>query len=316
MPVSATSAPPRTFPDCWGHRGASSRFPENTLASFEAAMRDGAEGIESDVHVSADDVVIMFHDPALDRVTDSAGKIRDKMWHGADGMQHVRTKKEPKQTIPTFAQTVELLMRPENRHVKFNVDVKAENDPDKLFQLMHAVIAAQADFETVLAPRILLGLWHPRFIAPAKARLPYCRRSYIGDSTYIARKYFWKDCHAFSMSFGALTTADGQKFRAECKKQGKNLMVWTVNQPDHMMEAVRWEVNAIITDVTKTWLDLRSALQTDYDKIGSQYGRSFLWTTLHFYTPFLFLAKRESLKDLESKAGPFDYVASLVETKA
>lgn len=33
------------------------------------------------------------------------------MWHGADGMQHVRTKKEPKQTIPTFVQTVELLMR-------------------------------------------------------------------------------------------------------------------------------------------------------------------------------------------------------------
>ncbi len=146
-------------------------------------------------------------------------------------------------------------MQPENRHVKFNVDVKAENDPDKLFQLMHATIAAQPEYETALAPRILLGLWHPRFIAPAKARLPYCRRSYIGDSTYIARKYFWKDCDAFSMSFGALTTADGQKcvvytlrarlccadafscrFRAECKKQGKNLMVWTVNQPDHMME--------------------------------------------------------------------------------
>ncbi|KAF9000216.1 hypothetical protein BDQ17DRAFT_1359825 [Cyathus striatus] len=37
------------LPDCWGHRGASSRFPENTLASFEAAMRDGAEGIESGI---------------------------------------------------------------------------------------------------------------------------------------------------------------------------------------------------------------------------------------------------------------------------
>ncbi len=33
------------FVDCWGHRGASARFPENTLASFEAAIRDGAEGV-------------------------------------------------------------------------------------------------------------------------------------------------------------------------------------------------------------------------------------------------------------------------------
>ncbi|KDR84084.1 hypothetical protein GALMADRAFT_696724 [Galerina marginata CBS 339.88] len=41
--------PSRTLPDCWGHRGASSRFPENTLASFEAAIRDGSEGIESGI---------------------------------------------------------------------------------------------------------------------------------------------------------------------------------------------------------------------------------------------------------------------------
>ena len=37
-------------------------------------------------------------------------------------------------------------------------------------------------------------------------------------------------------------------------------MVWTVNDPACMMEAVRWDVAAILTDVTKTWLDLRAAL--------------------------------------------------------
>ncbi|KAF9478389.1 PLC-like phosphodiesterase [Pholiota conissans] len=329
---SSMSSITRTLPDCWGHRGASSRFPENTLASFEAAMRDGAEGIESDVHVSADGVVVMFHDPVLDRVTDSTGRIKDQNWNGENGLQHVRTKKEPKQAIPTFAQAIELLMRPENLHVKFNIDVKADNDPTRLFTLLHETISAQPDYLTLLAPRIVLGLWHPRFLTPAKTLLPYCRRSYIGNSTRIARKYFWRECDAFSMSFGALTTADGVRFRQECKSAGKNLMVWTVNQPDHMMEAVRWEVNAIITDVTKTWLDLRSALQVDYDKTGAQYGRGFLWTTLRFYTPFLILRSRVTLKDLENKAGPFDdhapsseeavpvvveaVAAALVETKA
>ncbi|KAH9482332.1 Phosphatidylglycerol phospholipase C [Psilocybe cubensis] len=296
----------RSLPDCWGHRGASSRFPENTLASFEAAMRDGSEGIESDVHVSADDVVVMFHDPALERTTDSKGQIKERTWYGENGMQHVRTVKEPKQAIPTFAETVELLMKPENRHIKFNVDVKVQNDPDRLFSLMHNTISSHPSWETDLAPRILLGLWHPRFINFAKARLPYCRRSYIGTSTYVARKYFWKDCDAFSMAFASLATVDGQRFRAECKIAGKNVMVWTVNEPGHMMEAVRWEVDAIITDVTKTWLDLRSALQTDYDSIGSQYGRFFLWTSLKFYMPVLAMYNRKVQTYLESIAGPFD----------
>ena len=134
------------------------------------------------------------------------------------------------------------------------MDVKVQNDPDRLFGLMHEIITAQPDWQSTLAPRIVLGLWHPRFIAFAKARLPYCLRSYIGKNTYTARKYFWNDCDAFSIGFSALTTADGQKyvyqlvwllvldyvlyyrFRAECKSSGKKLMVWTVNDPDHMME--------------------------------------------------------------------------------
>ena len=40
-----------------------------------------------------------------------AGKIRERMWYGKDGMEHVRTVKEPKQSIPTFAGTIALLMK-------------------------------------------------------------------------------------------------------------------------------------------------------------------------------------------------------------
>ncbi|PPQ63159.1 hypothetical protein CVT24_005799, partial [Panaeolus cyanescens] len=287
---------------------ASSRFPENTLASFEAAIRDGAEGIESDVHVSADNVVVMFHDPDLSRTTDSKGQIKERSWYGEDGMQHVRTIKEPKQAIPTFAETIALLMQPENQHVKFNVDVKVQNDPERLFALMHDIISAQADWEARLAPRILLGLWHPCFLKAAKAKLPYCRRSHIGISPEIARKYFWDDCEAFSMAFAALTTFDGQRFRAECQSGGKKLMVWTVNEPEQMMEATRWGVNAIITDTTQTWLDLRKALQNDYEKIGAQYGRFFLWTTWKFYSPVLRWYSRYSKNHMEKIAGPFDEI--------
>lgn len=75
------------------------------------------------------------------------------------------------------------------------------------------------------------------------------------------------------------------------------------------MEAVRWGVASILTDVTKTWLDLRTGLQADYDKIGAQYGRGFLWTTPYYYTPFLKFLGFASQKRLEGLAGPFDQFA-------
>ncbi|KAJ7771079.1 PLC-like phosphodiesterase [Mycena maculata] len=310
----------RNLPDCWGHRGASARFPENTLASFEAAIRDGAEGIESDVHVSLDDVVVMFHDPDLKRTTNSQGQIRERQWYGEDGIEHVRTIKEPHQSIPTFDETIALLMRPENQHVNFNVDVKVQNTPARLFALMHKTISSHAEWETRLAPRILLGLWHPSFLGPAKEQLPYCRRSYIGNSPDIARQYFWNDCEVFSIAFAALTSADGQRFRKECKAGGKKVMVWTVNEPDHMMEAVRWEVDVILTDVTKTWLDLRRELNSvrvpltsdsaDYDKITRQYSRFFLWTSWRFYPPFRYMMTHIGRDRLERIAGPFDALKS------
>ena len=121
-------------------------------------------------------------------------------------------------------------------HVKFNVDVKIQNDPSKLFSLMHTIISSYDEWQTRLAPRLLIGLWHPSFVRSAKEHLPYCRRSYIGENLALARKYFWNDVDAFSMWFGSLTTADGEKFRKECKAAGKQLMVWTVNDPAQMME--------------------------------------------------------------------------------
>ncbi|KAI0776163.1 PLC-like phosphodiesterase [Trametes elegans] len=302
------------LPECWGHRGASAAFPENTLASFERAIRDGAEGIESDVHVSLDDVVIMFHDPTLDRTTNGTGNIRDQNWYGPNGMEHLRTAKQPAQSIPTFAETVELLMKPENQHVTFNVDVKVFSEPTRLFTLMHAVISAQPDWQTALAPRILLGLWHPRFLAPAKTLLPYCSRSFIGRSIALGRRYFWDSCSVFSINIVTLASWEGQSFREECKKAGKKVMAWTVNEPEEMIECVRMGVDVILTDKTKDWLELREGLRGDYDGVVSRYGRSFLWTTPGYYMPVRKCWETLIGFYLQKYGGPFDGAEELEQT--
>ena len=103
-------------------------------------------------------------------------------------------------------------VQPENRHVKFNVDVKMQNDPPRLFNLMHQTISSYDNWQTTLAPRILLGIWHPRFLPHAEKILPYCRRSHIGMSPTLAKKFFWDSCEVFSMSFASLATTSGLRY--------------------------------------------------------------------------------------------------------
>lgn len=57
------------------HRGASGEAPENTLASFTLALEQGADLIETDVHLTADGVPVAIHDPTVDRTTDGHGLV-------------------------------------------------------------------------------------------------------------------------------------------------------------------------------------------------------------------------------------------------
>ena len=58
-----------------GHRGAAGEAPENTVASFDLAWRQGVDGIEFDVQLSSDDVPVVIHDPRLYRTTSGSGWV-------------------------------------------------------------------------------------------------------------------------------------------------------------------------------------------------------------------------------------------------
>jgi glycerophosphoryl diester phosphodiesterase len=59
------------------HRGASADAPENTMAAFLLAEKQGADMIELDVHFSKDGQVVVMHDSSLNRTTNGKGKIID-----------------------------------------------------------------------------------------------------------------------------------------------------------------------------------------------------------------------------------------------
>jgi glycerophosphoryl diester phosphodiesterase len=57
------------------HRGGAAEQPENTMTAFAAAVGLGFRYVETDVHATADGVLLAFHDHTLDRVTDRTGDI-------------------------------------------------------------------------------------------------------------------------------------------------------------------------------------------------------------------------------------------------
>jgi Glycerophosphoryl diester phosphodiesterase len=61
----------------FAHRGGTEFAPENTYEAFSAAVETGYKYLETDVHPNADEKLMAFHDPTLDRVTNYKGKIRD-----------------------------------------------------------------------------------------------------------------------------------------------------------------------------------------------------------------------------------------------
>ncbi len=58
------------------HGGGDGLFPEDTLLAFERTIAMGADVVDVDLRLSKDDVVIVFHDATVDRITGTAGSVR------------------------------------------------------------------------------------------------------------------------------------------------------------------------------------------------------------------------------------------------
>ncbi len=103
----------------YAHRGLyGGGIPENSLQAFELAMQNGY-GIELDVQLSSDGVVMVFHDYSLVRMTGKDAKLCDLTAEELGSLSLAGTK----QTIPTFCQVLDLV----DGRVPLLVELKGEN---------------------------------------------------------------------------------------------------------------------------------------------------------------------------------------------
>src|SRR5215203_6270897 len=61
----------------YAHRGGAGLRPENSVEAFDHGVSLGADGLEFDVHLSSDGVVVVHHDATLERTTRGKGRLAD-----------------------------------------------------------------------------------------------------------------------------------------------------------------------------------------------------------------------------------------------
>jgi hypothetical protein len=109
------------------HRGGALDGRENSMAAFARAVELGYRYLETDVHVTAADVLVVFHDDRLDRVTDRTGEIGSLTW------REVRAASAGRTPIPLFADV--LVSWP---NVRVNVDPKSDRAVGPLVRTIRA----------------------------------------------------------------------------------------------------------------------------------------------------------------------------------
>lgn len=102
--------PGKQKPYLMAHRGNRAACPENTLAAFRRAFEDGADLLETDLHLTADGELVCIHDAAVDRTTNGTGAVAEmtlaqlKALSASCGMPGFQEER-----IPTLAETAAVL---------------------------------------------------------------------------------------------------------------------------------------------------------------------------------------------------------------
>ncbi|KAI8988284.1 PLC-like phosphodiesterase [Mycotypha africana] len=242
-------------PDVIAHRGFSAENPENTLISYQNAVKAGTTALEGDIRLSKDNEIIMMHDTTLDRVTTGTGLVNDCNWYGY--IEHLKSRKEPAQPITRFKDVLDYLVKPDISLMDglyMIIDIKFDN-PIKILSVLHDLLDPYIENYPKLYHQLIIGIWNVDFLKRAKELFPKFRLCFIGLSIAAARSHFIDHVDFVSLPFAALANQDGQTFIKEVHERRKSIFTWTINDPLQMRTCVLWGVDGVIGDNVNTLLE-------------------------------------------------------------
>jgi glycerophosphoryl diester phosphodiesterase len=266
-----------------GHRGARGLYPENTLAGFAAALAIGVDALELDVAMTADDVVVVTHDPRLNgeitRTPDGAwlgepgpairslraaelarydvGRIRPGSAYAAD---HPEQRPQDGAVIPTLSEVLEV-----DGRVHFTVELKSVPWQPGLAAdgaWMADAVVAVADAHGAV-DRLIVQSFDWRGPRRVRRMRPGIEVAWLTSRALLAAAGTWWDGPQpadFGGSVARAVAAEGgptwgpdhadlsEAVVAEAHELRLRVVPWTVNRPDDMRRLIRWGVDGLITD--------------------------------------------------------------------
>ena len=261
-PVSGGSQSHR-LPKIIAHRGASSVAPENTLLAFQLAIEAGAQVIETDAHLTRDGEIVLIHDEDLRRTTSCSGIVAYQRladlapcdagyWFAPNG-EPAHPFRERGLTVPRLADLLDLVTR-STPEVVVNVEIKnAEDDfsfdPGNRLAVRLVDLLRQLDaFE-----RVIVSSFNPAAVDLVQELKPAIRtallcgpRSDLDGRTAYARARGHDAIHPHHSLLGS---GERARRRVDVLRQaGLEVSVWTVNEPQRMLELAAAGVDGIISD--------------------------------------------------------------------
>lgn len=227
-----------------GHRGAPKAAPENTLASFAAALEEGADGVELDVHSTQDGVLVVTHDPEIENL----GVIRETTWASINSAVP---------SIPTLEQVLDLCAG-----ALVNIEIKNSEgdsgyDPtQRTADLVVALLASRSNRDNVVVSSFELAAVDRVRSIDAAVPTGFLYAPNLPNTealeTAIAGGH-----SAIHPHWVSLAGDEGSKFVDDCHTQGLRVNVWTVNDQPVLKALLAAGVDCVITDtpaVLRSWL--------------------------------------------------------------
>jgi glycerophosphoryl diester phosphodiesterase len=232
----------------FAHRGGTSAAPENTMPAFEHAVSLGYRYLETDVHLSADGVLMAFHDPDLSRTCGVEGTIAEMT---VDELAEVRV--DGRAPIPLMSELFERF--PDAR---FNIDCKSDAAAGPLAALVrrHEVIdrvclaafshARLSKLRALLGPE-LLSCTSPQELAALRLA------GRIGGH---ARRVAQVPVRAGAPTGPKGITMVTERFVRNSRRRGVPVHVWTIDDASEMHRLLDLGVDGIMTDQPEVLRDV------------------------------------------------------------
>ena len=235
---------PRDRPLIIAHRGASAAAPQNTLAAFRRAIELGADGVELDVHLSADGVPVVMHNYDVDETTDGTGLVSDQTLAELKQLD-AGSKFSPQfagERIPTLAEVFEAL----EGKLLVNIELKDISIKGVGLEAPVAEVVRQCGMEK----KVLFSSFDPltlRRMRPLAPQIP-SGLLYAHDLAVYLRRAWLAPWTPHEARHPDAEMTDGRLVKW-CHVRKLRVNVSTVNEPDEMRRLVALGVDGIITDV-------------------------------------------------------------------